>query len=113
MDKPIFRDDPALKCLRVGDLDGYHRTIENYAVVDFRNSDLRAVCFCGADLAKVVLRDAYLHEADLRGCDLRHIDLEGVSLYHAKISGAYFPDSLTPAEIQLSVQHGTRMRCQG
>jgi uncharacterized protein YjbI with pentapeptide repeats len=51
-----------------------------------------------------------LRDADFRGCDLRHVDLEGASMHNAKISGTYFPDNLTPEEIQLSVQHGTRIR---
>ena len=112
MAKPIFRDDAAFKCLRMGELDGYHRAIRDRKVVDLSDSDLRAVDFRGADLSKLVIRDAYLREADLRGCDLRHLDLEGVSLYHAKISGTYFPENLAPEEVRLSVEHGTRVRCR-
>jgi uncharacterized protein YjbI with pentapeptide repeats len=110
MPEPSFPDDPAFKCLRAGDLDGYHREIEGRNVVDFSRADLRAVDLRGADLTKVVLRDAYLREADLRGCDLRHLDLEGASLDRARISGAYFPANLTADEIELSVRHGTRLR---
>ena len=112
MPEPSFPNDPAFKCLRAGDLDGYHRAIEGREVVDLSGTYLRATDFRGADLGKVVLRDAYLREADLRGCDLRHLDLEGASLYHAKISGAYLPENLAPEEIQLSVQHGTRLRAR-
>lgn len=112
MAKPIFRDDAAFKCLRMGQIDGYHRAIEGRQVVDFSESDLRAVDFRGADLGKLIIRNAYLREADLRGCDLRHLDLQGVSLYHAKISGTFFPENVAPEEIQLSVQHGTRLRCK-
>jgi uncharacterized protein YjbI with pentapeptide repeats len=110
MPEPSFPDDLAFKCLRAGDLDGYHREIEGRNVVDFSGTDLRAVDLRGADLTKVVLRDAYLREADLRGCDLRDLDLEGASLDRARISGAYFPANLAADEIQLSVRHGTRLR---
>ena len=49
----------------------------------------------------------------LRGVDLRHHDLEGASLHDALISGAYFPNNLTPEEITMSVQLGTRLRTKG
>jgi len=110
MPEPFFPDDPAFRCLRAGDLEGYHREIEGRKVVDFSATYLRAVDFRGADLSKVVLRDAYLREADFRGCDLRHLDLEGASLYGARISGTYFPEHLAAEEIRLSIQHGTRLR---
>ena len=71
-----------------------------------------SIC-AGLDLAKVRLRGSYLRDADLRGVDLRHVDMEGCSLYHAKISGAYFPTNLSAAEISMSVQYGTRVRCAG
>ena len=110
MPEPFFPDDPAFRCLRAGDLDGYHREIEGREVVDFSGTYLRAVDFRGADLSKVVLRDAYLREADFRGCDLRHLDLAGASLYHVKISGTYFPQDTAADEIRMSIRYGTRLR---
>jgi uncharacterized protein YjbI with pentapeptide repeats len=110
MTKPRFPDDPAFRCLRVGDLDGYHRAIEGRAVVDFTGTDLRASDFRRADLSRVVLRDAYLRDADFRGCDLRHLDLEGASIQAAKLSGVYFPANLSPEEICMSIRFGTRLR---
>ena len=35
---------------------------------------------------------------------------EGASLLDAKVSGVYFPDELSPEEIRLSLDHGTRLR---
>ena len=110
MTVPRFPDDPAFKCLRAGDLDGFHRAIAQRATVDFSRTDLRGSDLRKADLSKVILRDAYLRDADLRGCDLREMDLEGVSLQRARISGTYFPRNVTPQEIRMSVRHGTRIR---
>lgn len=44
--------------------------------------------------------------------DLREALLEGASLAHAQISGAFFPVTLDPAEILMSVNFGTRLRCR-
>lgn len=110
MAKPRFLNDEAFKCLRVGEIDQFHRIIESRSLVDFSGADLRGTDFRNVDFRKITLRDAYLREADLRGCDLRQVDLEGASLHNAKIAGVYFSESLSPEEIQLSVQHGTRLR---
>lgn len=110
MARPNFLDDPAFKCLRAGDIDGYHRAIESRKVVDFTGADLRGVDFRNADVSKLILRDGYLRDADLRGCDMRKVDLAGVSIHSAKISGTYFPYEIDAAEIQLSLKQGTRLR---
>lgn len=109
---PRFLNDEAFKCLRVGDVDGYHRTAAARDVVDLSGSDLRATDFRRIDLSKLVLKNAYLRDVDFRGCDLRHLDLEGASLHNAKVAGAYFPESITSGEIQLSLIHGTRLRAK-
>jgi uncharacterized protein YjbI with pentapeptide repeats len=72
---------------------------------DFSGMDLRGLDADGLDL-----RDAYLHQTDLRGLDLRRANLEGASLHEALIAGCYFPPQLGADEIELSLQHGTRMR---
>jgi uncharacterized protein YjbI with pentapeptide repeats len=110
MAEPKYLEDAAYRCLRINDIDGYEMAIINRSVVDFSDADLRSVDLRKADLEKVVLRGAYLREADLRGCDLRHMDLEGASFHNAKIAGAYFPDNVSAAEIELSLAHGTRIR---
>ena len=113
MAQPRFLDDPAFRCLRIGELDGFQNQLAGRKELDLSDSDLRGVDFRGLDLAKVRLRGSYLRDADLRGVDLRHVDMEGSSLYHAKVSGAYFPSNLSAAEISMSVQYGTRVRCVG
>jgi uncharacterized protein YjbI with pentapeptide repeats len=107
---PKFLHDEAFKCLRSGDLDGYHAKIATMKDVDFSDCDLRGTDLRQADLSKVKLTGAYLRDADLRGLDLRHLDLEGCSLFHAKVSGTYFPGNLSAIEIRMSVELGTRMR---
>ncbi len=111
MAQPLFPDDPAFKSLRTGDFEAFNRQIASQKLVDFSDSDLRGVDFRGiADPTNVKVHGAYMRDTDLRGLDVRMWDMEGCSLYHAKISGAYLPTNLTPEEISLSVQHGTRMR---
>lgn len=110
MAEPKYLEDQAYRCLRVEDIDGYHLAVINRREVDFSDANLRSVDLRKADLERVVLRGAYLRDADLRGCDLRHMDLEGASLHNAKVAGAYFPENVSPEEIQMSLVHGTRIR---
>ena len=107
---PRFLEDEAYRSLRSGDVEAYHREIAGRETVDFCNVDFRGVDLRGAELQKVDLRGAYMRDADLRGLDLRSLDLEGCTLLHAKIGGAYFSSDLSPEEIRLSVEHGTRLR---
>lgn len=107
---PRFINSPAYRCLRVGDIAGFHHYTSEESLVDLSNADLRSVDLRKVDLSKVVLRGAYLKEADLRGQDLRQHDLEGCSLRHAKVGGVYFPDDLRAEELQMSLHFGTRLR---
>lgn len=78
--------------------------------IDLAGARLRAHDLRLFHLHNVNLNGAYLRLADLRGLDLSHTNLEGASLRDAKISGVLFPANLSPAEIQMSVLHGTRLR---
>jgi uncharacterized protein YjbI with pentapeptide repeats len=60
-------------------------------------------------------RRAAGEQVDLTGCNLRGLDLrtcrlDGASLHAAHVSGVYFPAHFAPAEIELSVRLGTRLR---
>jgi len=77
---------------------------------DLENADLRMMDLRLAALVKANLRGAYLRNADLRGVDLSDADLTGASIHEARISGCFFPESLSAEEISLSVSQGTRMR---
>ena len=78
--------------------------------------DLRGCNFRGLDLRELDvsggldLSNAYLRQADLRGLNLSKCRLEGASLHAAHVSGVLFPVELEPAEIEMSVRIGTRMR---
>jgi uncharacterized protein YjbI with pentapeptide repeats len=73
---------------------------------DLSNQDLRKFYLKNANL-----KNSYLKMADLRGVDLSEADLDGASINRAHISGCYFPANISALEIQLSVEYGTRMRC--
>ena len=75
--------------------------------LDFRSQDLRQVNAEGIDFS-----GCYFRQADLRGLDMSTCCLEGASIHGAKISGVYFPPDLSPEEIRLSLEFGTRMRYQ-
>ena len=86
---------------------------EDFSVLkglDFRGLDLRGADLHGADLHGFDLTDGYFRQTDLRGLDLRTCNLQGASLRSAKISGTYFPAELSPDEILMSLNHGTRLR---
>ena len=72
---------------------------------DYRGRDLRKMNARGLDFSS-----AYFRNCDLSGIDFRETNLEGASLLDAKVSGVYFPDDLSPEEIRLSLDHGTRLR---
>ncbi|MDE1465710.1 pentapeptide repeat-containing protein [Spartinivicinus poritis] len=71
----------------------------------FRGLDLRGINADGLNFS-----GAYFRAADLRGVDLSKANIEGASFADAKISGVYFPKQVSPEEIRLSVDKGTRVR---
>ena len=107
---PRFINHPAYRCLRVGDMAGFHHYIHEDEIVDLSCADLSGVDLRKVDMRKIIIRGAYLKECDLRGQDLREVDLEGCSLRDAKVSGVYFPENLRAEEILMSLQFGTRLR---
>ncbi len=110
MAKPCIIDDPAFRALRSGNLQDYHRCIRGRDVVDFSGADLRGTDLREANLQNVNLRNAYLRHADIRGQDLRNVNLDGASIHNAKISGVYFAKNISPEELRLSWEFGTRLR---
>ncbi len=111
--KPMVSDDPMFLLLRDHQVDEFNRrraqgVPAHLAGCDFSGVDLRGMEADGLDLG-----DCSFHQSDLRGVDLRNANLEGSSLHAARIAGAYFPVRLSAGEIDLSLQHGTRMRYGG
>ncbi|MEI6128078.1 MAG: pentapeptide repeat-containing protein [Pseudomonadota bacterium] len=78
--------------------------------VDLESCDLSNLDLRKFNLKTANLKNSYLKMADLRGADLSEAYLEGASINRAHISGAYFPKNVSAEEIQLSVEHGTRIR---
>jgi uncharacterized protein YjbI with pentapeptide repeats len=108
--KPLNYEDCLYQLLRDGNVKEFNRRRAggeacDLTHCDFRNLDLRRLDANGLDLSH-----SYFRSADLRGIDFSTARLEGVSLNGAKISGAFFPRDLSPDEIALSVEQGTRMR---
>lgn len=79
-------------------------------VVDLTGAHLRGYDLRKCKLKKADLTGAYLRSADLRSVDLSEAKLDGASIKEAKVSGSLFPRDLTPEEIRLSLEYGTRLR---
>ncbi len=110
MPRPRIPDDPLYLLLREGKIEEFNRRWAAGEQCDLSGVDLSRVDLRKLEAAGLDLGDSYLRMADLRGLDLRQTNLEGASIAAANISGCYFPPELTPEEILLSIQHGTRMR---
>ena len=113
MTAPTIPDDPIYQLLRQEKVDEFNNQRETSDLshlkgCDYRGLDLRKLNADGLDLT-----DAYFRNSDLRGIDFRNAILEGVSICDAKISGCYFPKSLSAAELRMSLEFGTRLRCRG
>jgi uncharacterized protein YjbI with pentapeptide repeats len=96
--------------LRTGGVEEFNRQVAAGAKPSLQGADLSGLDLRGLQAAGLDLTDAYFRNADLRGIDFRTTTLMGTSFAGANISGCYFPDYLTAAEILLSLQHGTRVR---
>lgn len=107
----LERKKPAIELIHEGRYPEFNKLAAKGSV-DLENADLRMADLRAADLRTANLRGAYLRNADLRGVDLSEAELEGASLNSARVSGCYFPRSVSADEVRLSVEHGTRIRCR-
>lgn len=110
MSKPTISDDPLYQLLRseqIREFNEQRDTLDTSKLKsgDYRGRDLRNMNAEGLDFS-----DAYFRNTDLRGIDFRESNLAGASLIDAKVSGTYFPDTLSAEEIRLSLDTGTRLR---
>ncbi|MFT5481891.1 MAG: hypothetical protein ACI9GW_000536 [Halieaceae bacterium] len=110
MGKPTISEDPLYQMLRnelIAEFNVARETIDtsNLRSGDYRGRDLRNLNADGLDFS-----DSYFRNSELKGIDFRNTNLEGASIIDAKISGCYFPDQLSPEEIRLSLETGTRLR---
>ena len=109
-ERPRFTKDPMYQMLRVDDTQGFNLRREQGGTCDLRGVDLRGLDLRGLDAAGLDFTGSYFRDSDLRGIDFSESVLEGCSFYGCKISGAYFPATMSAEEIRLSVEHGTRVR---
>jgi len=94
-----------------GEIEVLNRLLDEVDFIDLSNANLVAADLRGIkDVRKLKLAGSRLRQADLRGLDLSENDLEGVTINGARISGTRFPDSISPEEIRLALEHGTRLR---
>jgi uncharacterized protein YjbI with pentapeptide repeats len=103
-------NDAMYQLLREGCITEFNTRKASGEKVDLRGCDLRGLDLRGLDADGLDFSDCYFRQSDLRSVDFRNVRLEGASINGAKISGAYFPVELTASEIELSLQHGSRMR---
>jgi uncharacterized protein YjbI with pentapeptide repeats len=108
--KPLTYEDPLYQLLRDGNVKEFNRRKAQGETSDLTSCDLRHLDLRGLDAAGIDFGDCYFRAADLRGIDFSKTRLDGASINKSRISGALFPVELSPTEITLSVDHGTRMR---
>jgi hypothetical protein len=111
MSTPQFLDHELFALLREDRVDEFNARVEagekppSLVGANLRGCDLRGLNAAGMDL-----RNAYLRGADLRGLDLRTTQLGGASIRKTQLSGTFFPSDLSPQEILMSLELGTRLR---
>lgn len=93
-----------------GNIDRFNEERAKGVLPDFSGKNFRGIDLRRADFNGVNLHDAILSNADIRGVDLYNCNMEGASMKAAKISGVFFPENLSAAEILMSVDFGTRLR---
>lgn len=96
--------------LRAGEVEEFNRRRAAGETCELRGTDLSRLDLRKLDARGLDLRDCYFRMSDLRGVDFREARLEGASLAQAHVSGCYFPDEIPAAELQLALEHGTRIR---
>jgi uncharacterized protein YjbI with pentapeptide repeats len=110
MQKPQLNQNPMYRLIKEGNIEEFNQRRAKGETCDLRNADLRGTDLRDLDAHNLDMSGAYLRHADLRGLDLSETNLEGASINSAKISGTYFPATLSAEEITLSLVHGTRLR---
>ncbi|MBU8869882.1 MAG: pentapeptide repeat-containing protein [Gemmatimonadales bacterium] len=107
---PKITKDPMYQLLRVDNVKAFNIKKEAGGTCDLVCVNLRALDLRGLNTDGLDFTDSYMRDADLRGVDFSQAILKGVNIRGAKISGALFPVELSPEEIRLSHELGSRMR---
>ena len=108
---PQLKNDCAMyRLLREGQINEFNARRAKGESFDLRGTDLRGLDLRGLDTESLDLSNCYFRQSDLRGLNLTTCNIEGASFRGANVSGTFFPDDLSPEEIRLSLDHGTRVR---
>ncbi len=107
---PQIKNDPMYRMLREGKIEEFNKLKSKGEDCDLIGADFRGVDLTGLNADGLNFKNCYFRMSNLRGLDLSSCNLEGASIHGAQISGAYFPLELEAAEIELSLEHGTRLR---
>ncbi|OUS01250.1 hypothetical protein A9Q90_10365 [Gammaproteobacteria bacterium 54_18_T64] len=110
MNKRTVSEDPAYQLLLGERIDGFNLKKKDLDLSKLLSQRYQGLDLRNLDAAELDFSDGHFRNADLRGIDFRQTNLEGCSFAGAKISGCYFPKNLSPAEIIMSVEKGTRVR---
>jgi uncharacterized protein YjbI with pentapeptide repeats len=106
----IKRTDEMYQLLREEKVDEFNKRRATGEHVDLTHCDFRGLDLRGLRAEGIDFTGSYFRQTDLRGINFFKSKLEECSINGAKISGVYFPPELAPDEVNMSLQHGTRMR---
>ena len=109
-EKPKISDCPMYRLLRMGEIVEFNKRKAKGESCDLVGTDLSRLDLRGLNAAGLDMRNCYFRMADLRGIDLSQANLEGASFAQTNVSGCYFPQALSAAELDLALEHGTRVR---
>jgi uncharacterized protein YjbI with pentapeptide repeats len=110
--KPRLSDCAMYRLLRMGEIAEFNKRKRQGESCDLVGTDLARLDLRGLDASGLDMRDCYFRMSDLRGIDFQATNLEGASFAQANVSGCYFPKTLSPAELELALEHGVRVRYQ-
>ncbi len=109
-EKPVISKDAMYLLLRVDNVAAFNIKKEAGSTCELRGVNLRGLDLRGLNADGLDFSDSYFRNANLRGIDFSQANLRGASLRGAKVAGCLFPMALTATELQLSLEHGTRLR---
>ncbi|MDR2405014.1 MAG: pentapeptide repeat-containing protein [Deltaproteobacteria bacterium] len=107
---PEVKRSPKPQLLFEENVDKFNELVAAGKIPDLSNQNLSDLDLRNFHLTHANLSGAYLRGANLKGLDLSGANLNGASIKNASISGCLFPKGLQACEIQMSYEHGTRMR---
>lgn len=107
---PEFKDNDMYRLLRDENIKEFNSRKAAGETCDLSGADFRNLVLSGIDADGLDFSGCYFRGCDLRGIDFSNSNLEGASIHDAQISGVLFPVQLCAEEINLSLNHGIRMR---